>query len=99
MEHRTKRKTFLLFLTACIACSIVFTVVLTAAEHNHDCIGENCTICLQIKAANNFLKTLKFIRIGLFLFAFFAYLFTTIQKYTCCNIYLSQVALKIRINS
>ena len=50
-------------LSAALAVSVLFVVLYSvffiAAESHHDCIGENCPICLQIQNCENTLKTLS----------------------------------------
>ena len=40
--------------------SLVSSVTFSAVEANHDCIGESCPICIQIKGCENTLKNLVF---------------------------------------
>ena len=87
-----------LALAACMAFSVVFTGNLAAGDLDHDCIGENCPICLAIKAGQNFLKTLKFA--GFLLFTVFLTLFAHISKKHIVNACpLSPITLKVRFNS
>ncbi|MCL1958437.1 MAG: hypothetical protein FWF68_02420 [Spirochaetes bacterium] len=99
MELYPNRKSLLLIPAVCIAFSVVFTETLTASEHDHDCTGEDCPICLQIKAAKCFLKNLKLALIGLF---FAVCLVSSAQIHTNHAYFiplLSPVALKVRFNS
>lgn len=54
--NRTKRLAAFL-----IAVVLLFVVVVSsfylAAEADHDCLGENCKICVQIRAFQDFLKS------------------------------------------
>jgi len=100
MELYRKRKILLLALAACIVFSVVSAETLIASEHDHDCTGEGCPVCLQIEAAGCFLKTLKLTVIGLLLIAF-SILFNKLQKkYACFNLYfISPIFLKVRFNT
>jgi len=100
MDIYPKWKIMFLILAACIAVSVVFTEPLIAAGHDHDCMGEDCPICLQIEAAECFLKTLKLAEISLFLTAC-SLLFVQFHKKYACLIFcfLSPVTLKVRFNS
>jgi hypothetical protein len=99
MELCLKRKIPLLVLAACIFFAAAFTEILSADTHDHDCIGPDCSICLIIKAGQNFLKTLKFT--GFLLFAAFLTLLAHVfKRYIGLNAYpLSPVTLKVRFNS
>jgi hypothetical protein len=99
MELCLNKKNLLLIPAACIAFSVVFTETLIAAEHDHDCTGEGCSVCLQIETAKCFLKNLKLTVISLF---FSICLLFSVQiriKYVFFIPLLSPVALKVRFNS
>jgi hypothetical protein len=98
MELYSKRKILLLIPAVCIAFSVVFVETMTAAEH--DCTGEGCPVCLQIEAAQYFLKTLKLAGIGLFLAVCLVFSVQIHKKYAFSTPYsLSPVLLKDRFNS
>jgi len=99
MELSLKKKIPLIVLAVCIFFAVVFTETISA-DHDHDCIGTDCPVCLLIEAGNNFLKTLKIT--GLLLFTAFLTYFTRvfINKYVWFNTcHLSPVTLKVRFNS
>jgi hypothetical protein len=99
MEFGLKRKIPFLVLAACIFIAVVFTETLSADNHDHDCIGSNCPICLIIESGHNFLKTLK--SISFLLSAAFLLFFTRVfKRYIKPNAYPhSPIALKVRFNS
>jgi hypothetical protein len=100
MELGSQRKVLFLALAACIAFSVLFAESLIADEHDHDCIGEGCPICLQIETTNNLLRTLKLAGLFCFLFVCTVFLSLTFQKYTEITICVfSPIALKVRFNS
>jgi len=99
MELCLNRKTMLLIPAACIAFSVVFSETLTAAQHDHDCTGEGCPVCLQIEAAKCFLKNLKQAVIGLFLTFCCVFQVQVYRKLAYLILLLSPVALKVRFNS
>ncbi|MDR2717680.1 MAG: hypothetical protein LBB89_06405 [Treponema sp.] len=94
-----ERKNLVIFLTVCIAFSVIFAAVLTAADHEHDCTGEGCPVCLHIEAAQYFLKTLKLSGVGLLLVLYSAFLSQTAPDTTLVVYPFSQIALKVRFNS
>ena len=100
MESRPKRKILLLVLSVCIVFSAVFAETVMAESHEHDCIGEGCPVCLQIEAANNFLKALKlaicFIYVAVLLAGTVKIPLIYSQFIPCP---LSPVSLKVRFNS
>jgi hypothetical protein len=80
--------------------SLVFSEVLVSGEHEHDCIGADCPICLQISAVRDFLKLLKmaYISLGLAVFAvLIAPVFSKSAKFKAY--YISPIMLKVRINA
>jgi len=99
MESRFKGKIPLLILAACIAFSVVFAETLTAAEHDHDCIGKGCPVCLRIEAAECFLKILKVAGICLSLAACSVFPAQFLKKPAELVAYPSPVSLKVRFNA
>jgi len=99
MELCLNKKNLLLIPAACIAFSVVFTETLTAAEHDHDCTGEDCPVCLQIEAAKCFLRNLKLAVIGLFFAVCLEFSVQIHIKHAYFIPLLSPVALKVRFNS
>jgi len=55
-DHRQKRATVLLCVVLLIIVSLSCTFILL--EHNHDCMGEDCPICLAIQQAQSNLTCL-----------------------------------------
>ena len=62
MGQLLNKKPLLIAFAVFIVFSVVFTESLAAEDHDldHDCTGESCPFCLQIIAAKNFLKSLKY---------------------------------------
>jgi len=89
----------LLIPAVCIAFSVVFTENLAASEHDHDCTGEDCPVCLQIEAAKCFLKNLRLALIGLFFSVFLIFPVQVCINHAYFIRLLSPVALKVRFNS
>ena len=100
MELRSKGKVLFLALAVCMVFSIVFTEFFAADDHEHDCIGEGCPICLQIQTAAYFLKILKMAGITVFSAFVLVFLIKIPLKHTdftpCPH---SSVTLKVRINT
>jgi hypothetical protein len=100
MELRPKRKMLFLVLAMCIAFSVVFTGNLVAGEIEHDCIGENCPVCLHIETAKGFLKALKTAGSFTSLTGHLVFTATIPENYAECTTYShSPIALKVRFNS
>ena len=95
-----KREMLLLIPAVCLSFSAFFSETTICSNHDHDCIGEGCPICLQIEMADNFLNTLKLASIYFFLAACFVFFTYTSKKHAgfrpCA---LSLVMLKVRFNS
>jgi len=89
-----------LALAVCIGFSVVFTANLATADIDHDCIGENCPVCLHIETAKGFLKTLKTAGSFSSLTSHLALTAKIPENNAECNIYPhSPIALKVRFNS
>jgi hypothetical protein len=99
MEQFHKKKILLLVPAVCISFSTYFSEALIHALHDHDCIGEGCPVCLQIEAADNFLKAMRLAGICLLLIACFvllAYCKKERAEFKLCSI--SLFDLKVRFN-
>ena len=100
MESCSKKKTLLIVLAICITFSVAFAGNLAAADIDHDCIGENCPVCLHIETAKGFLKTLKTAGSFSSLTSHLALTAKIPESNTECNIYpYSPIALKVRFIS
>jgi len=100
MMPRQHKNILLLITMFCVVLSVIFTASLTAAEHNHNCTGEDCPICLLIEAAQSFLRNLKFAGIAFVLSVCLLFFTRSIIKNAVLIFYhLSPVTLKVRFNS
>ena len=90
----------LLVPAVCLSFSVFFSETTIYSNHDHDCIGEDCPICLQIETADNFLKTLKPASIYFLLLACFVFFALSPKNSAGFNIYfLSLIGFKVRFNS
>jgi hypothetical protein len=62
----------LIVLTACLALAAVSAEFFVFTHLDHDCIGENCSVCLQIEIAQRVLEGLGHIGIIVLVIGFFA---------------------------
>ena len=100
MEPCHKKRLLFIALAICIVFSVFFTENLAAGEHDHDCIGEGCPVCLQIEIANNFLKTLKTAGLVMFLTVLLMSPAQTLHKLSeIAPLSYSPIMLKVRFNS
>ena len=87
-------------LAACMAFSVVFAGNLAAGDIDHDCIGENCPVCLHIETAQGLLKTLKTAGFFTFFTGHVSFTAAIPENSAECNNYPhSPIALKVRFNS
>jgi hypothetical protein len=63
MVKFSQKRLPLIVLTACLALSAVFAEGFVFTHLDHDCIGEHCSVCLQIEIAQSLLEGLG--RIGI----------------------------------
>jgi hypothetical protein len=100
MELRSKAKVLFLPLAVCMAFSFFFAETLIADDHDHDCIGEGCPICLGTETVNNFIKNLKMGGLAVFLVGCPMFLAQMPKKIAVFAIFLdSPIDLKVRFNS
>lgn len=57
MKH--KKQSIALFFAVMALFMILGSALLIAAEASHECIGESCTVCQQIRVCESLLKTLS----------------------------------------
>lgn len=90
----------LIVLTACLALSAVFAGGFVFANLNHDCIGEHCSVCLQIEIAQNLLEGLGHFTYGALAACLVPQIFVIIKSRLCFSV-LPQtlVELKVQYNS
>jgi len=86
-----------LILAVCIFLAVAFTGTLSAGNHDHNCIGSECPVCLVIEAGRYFFNTLMLIVFLSYtaLLSFNAFLFI-LTPHVCA---FSPVTLKVRLNS
>jgi hypothetical protein len=100
MKLCQKRKMLLLVPVVCMGFSVFFSETTIYSNHDHDCIGEGCPVCLQIENAVNFLNTMKLAGICFLLLAYFVFFAYFPKNSAGVNIYfLSLIGLKVRFNS
>ena len=96
MKLQSKRKIIFLTLALCLVISVIFSEALVSGSHDHDCIGTNCPICLQIEMA----RGLKLAGIVLFFISCPVFSAVIPKIYTGLYDYsISPVILKVRFNT
>lgn len=80
MAKRKKKLAFSLIVF--LVLSIMLSCSYVSENHNHECIGENCTVCYALKSAEDlFSGAKKIVVLSLsFLFSFFAVLVLISKK-------------------
>ena len=56
--HEKQRRIAAGFLSLLILAAVLFSAVFIAAEADHDCAGENCSVCVCIRCCAEFLSRL-----------------------------------------
>jgi hypothetical protein len=100
MEMYRKVKMPILVLTVCIAFSVLSAETLIAGNYDHDCIGENCPVCLHIEAVKCFIRTFKLAGLIAFFAAYLAFFAQAVRinnEFAYYN--LTPIVLKVRFNS
>jgi hypothetical protein len=54
----SRKRLLLIVITACVALAAVFAQAFVFTHLEHDCVGEDCPVCLQIETALSLLKGL-----------------------------------------
>jgi hypothetical protein len=94
------RKIPLLAVVLCISMAVVVTEAVAAYEFaHHDCTGleDNCAICNRVKAAADFLDTLRLECIFAIFFIFTMFIPAILKPFRELNlVLLSPITLKVR---
>ena len=97
----TKKFRFMVRLLAVVlAVAMLSSAVYLALASDHDCAGENCAVCRQIRACENLLKTLGLAGAATAVTAAFTYaLCRAILPRAEMNGTLTLVALKVKLSN
>jgi len=100
MELYRNRKILFLVIAVFIVFSVISAETLIASEHDHDCTGEGCPVCLQIEIVKCFLRTFNLIVFFSFLAAFHEFFAAVYRVFNGFFHYIfSLVTLKVRFNT
>lgn len=58
MNRKDAKRIFVLLLIAAVCFAVLFSAFYIASEADHDCIGDNCTVCARLCACENLLGSL-----------------------------------------
>ncbi|MDR1216609.1 MAG: hypothetical protein LBK25_08005 [Treponema sp.] len=100
MTNSLQKRFWLIVLTACLTVIAIFAEFFICTHLDHDCVGDACSICLQIEVAQHLLEKLG--RLGamaLLAFALGNYtkILVKLSVVFCSSI--TPVSLKIKINT
>jgi hypothetical protein len=100
MAGVSKKRLALIVLAACVALAAVFSEAFVFSHIDHDCIGEDCPVCLQIETALNLLEGLGLLSaITLFCVLKLYSRFVIKKINSICIALMTPVTLKIKLNS
>ncbi|MDR0785246.1 MAG: hypothetical protein LBE74_05105 [Treponema sp.] len=57
--------------TAWLALAVIFAGLFIIEEHDHDCVGENCHICLEIQIAQRLIEAFGRLGVSIAVTGFF----------------------------
>jgi hypothetical protein len=96
--HGPKKILFLLLFGGFTA-ALTFSAAFAYAHLEHDCLGYDCPVCIQIQSAQNLLKSLGLSGGGLLL-GFLGSAVLTLPKPSLLSICpVTAIALKVRLNT
>jgi hypothetical protein len=85
------------WLTAAVIFAGVFVIEERDHEHDHDCPGGTCSICLEIQIAQRLIEAFVRLGGGILVVEFLSYIKTLIKPQTCfCQV--SPIELKVKLN-
>lgn len=96
----TKKRIMAVILTALVLIVMVSSSLYIAEHADHDCTGEDCSICQQIYLCTQTLKTLSLAVIAAAVFyAFSALLSITIRQVETACVPHTPVSLKVKLTN
>lgn len=96
----TKKRIMAVILTALVLIVMVSSSLYIAEHADHDCTGEDCSICQQIYLCTQTLKTLSLAVIAAAVFyAFSALLSITIRQVETACVPHTPVSLKVKLSN
>jgi hypothetical protein len=82
---------------AWLGLAVIFAGIFIIEEHNHDCIGEKCLICLEIQIAQRLIESFGRLCAGVVLISFVVYTASSIRLRAF--LYSKKpIELKVRLN-
>jgi hypothetical protein len=100
MVEFPRKRLLLIVLTACLALAALSAEIFVFTHLDHDCIGENCSVCLQIETAQSLLKGLGFVIIAASLAGLSSGANLIVKKVAYCSAYLtSPIILNVKSNT
>ena len=79
-----------------ISAVLIFGVLFTAVEADHDCMGEDCPVCAVINLFVNALKSLSRISVSAALTALFTF-YIILKLHCCLSVFKTPVTLRNRL--
>jgi hypothetical protein len=89
------------FLLCLIICTLmVFSYVFTIRNADHDCTGDDCSICLEIAACENFIRNVSagiaIVSISIIIYNFVCYLFKAVYSFLRS---ITLITLKVKLTN
>ena len=88
---------FTALFTAWLILAVIFAGILVIEEHEHDCIGEGCHICLEIQIALRLIEAFGRLGVSMVVIGFILYAWALIKP-TLLFWIKNPVELKVRFN-
>lgn len=67
MMKENNRRALALLLLAIVVFTLIFAALFMSLQGNHNCVGEGCSVCLQISTIHDLLSKLGCVLLALFL--------------------------------
>jgi hypothetical protein len=83
--------------TAWLALAVIFAGIFVIEEHDHDCTGEDCHICLEIQIAQRLIEAFGRLGVSIAVIGFFSYAGSLIKP-QLLSYSKKPIELKVRFN-
>lgn len=95
-ESANNRKIIAVLLAGFLLTGLLFSCCFLIENMNHDCMGENCPICLQMEEAVHFIQSMKCISVLSF-FMVVLFLFTKWAAHEIKQICVSHTLISLKV--
>lgn len=97
---KQKSRIAALMLCVLLCFTMLFSVMFVAAESSHDCTGERCHVCVELRACLSLIKSVSLTASALIVFLFAGYFIQLVFRRAVLDTAgLTLVSLKVKLSN